>query len=448
MKKLCLSMAVLVLAGGCRQGPRTENQQPAPEGSPAPSPAPAAAEKPAGPAPFTFAPFMTGLPEAGMWKCDPVLIDVNADNVLDLAAIPRLRVTGIGDGPRFWFGSKDGAWQQSSEGLDTGERSCGGGLDLRDINGDGQIDMLAADHCQGLFVYLGDGAGHWNMVTRQLYPQDIVDDPSRASMYIGVEDAMLGDVDGDGKLDIVAGGSDIGGIHVYLGDGTGGNWTRVQSSGLPQRDWATRIVLADMNDDGKLDVVASFSDGPRVWHGDGTGHFTEASQGLPSPIMRGIYTGLEVGDINNDGMLDFAIANWVDGPEVYLQQPDRSWSKTPDVFPDMLGGAVGLDLGDLDGDGNLDLVCSGRLDKTGGYVRGVFALQGDGAGRFHFVPNSGLPKTGLAACAGVCLADIDQDGWLDVAVGSGLVVETTPKATGPAIPQRLLVWHGTGSSKP
>ncbi|HRX84595.1 MAG TPA: VCBS repeat-containing protein [Phycisphaerae bacterium] len=442
MRKSCWIFALIMVAAGCRPQAKPEIEVEPPDDTTAPE-QPAVAQ---GPAPFTFAPFMTGLPEGGMWKCDPVLKDVNNDGVLDLAAIPRLRVPNLGDGPRFWFGAKDGTWTQSSDGLDTGERSCGGGLDLRDIDGDGQIDILAADHCQGLFVYLGDGQGHWNMVTRQLYPEDIVAEPSRATMYIGVEDAMLGDMDGDGFLDIVAGGSDIGGIHVYLGDGSGSNWQRVENSGLPQHDWATRVVVADMNDDGILDVVASFADGPRVWHGDGKGHFADAWEGLPSPIMRGIYTGLAVADINADGLPDFAIANWVDGPEVYLQQADRTWLKAPDVFPQMLGGAVGLDVGDLDNDGKLDMVCSGRLKKDGGYVRGVFALKGDGTGRFEYVPNSGLPTTGLAACAGVTIADIDEDGLMDVAAGSGLVVETTPNAKGPVIPQRLLEWRGTGPS--
>lgn len=450
--KLPLTVLSILLAitAGCskRSKPATTTEDavpaPAPQAStPAPSETKAPVATPQGPAPITFVPFMTGLPEAGMWKCDPLLVDVNGDGIRDLTAIPRLFVSGLGDGPRFWLGSKSGAWTQSSEGLDTGERSCGGGLDLDDINGDGKLDLAVADHCQGVFVYLGDGQGKWNMVTRQMFPQDAVANPERANMYQGAEDLALGDMNGDGHLDIVAAASDLGGISLYLGDGTGANWTRT-CYGLPDSEWATRVQLVDMNGDQTLDVVASYADGPRVWHNDGQGKFTAASQGLPSPIMRGIYTGLQVGDINRDGMPDFAVANWVDGPEVYIQQADHSWTKMPDVFPEMQGGAVGLDLGDLDNDGKLDMVVSGRLTKDAGYVRGVYALLGDGTGRFRFIPNSGLPQTGLAACAGVTIADIDADGHADVAVGSGLVVETGETLSAPSIPQRLLVWRGKG----
>ncbi len=47
--------------------------------------------------------------------------------------------------------------------------------------------------------------------------------------------------------------------------------------------WANRVILRDVNGDGQLDVVASYYKGPRVWLGDGKGHFKSVSQGLPSP---------------------------------------------------------------------------------------------------------------------------------------------------------------------
>jgi hypothetical protein len=181
-----------------------------------------------------------------------------------------------------------------------------------------------------------------------------------------------------------------------------------------------------------------------VWHNDGTGMFDPASEGLPSPMMRGIFIGLSCADFNLDGLLDIAIANWIDGPEVYLQNADNTWKKVPDVFPTMLGGAVGLDSGDLDNDGRPDLVVAGRLGTDGGYSRGVFALLGDGDGGFQLVTDSGLPEIGLGGPAGVTLADINGDGWLDVAHGNGLIVESGGQRTEPAIAQRLLVWIGKG----
>ncbi len=395
------------------------------------------------PGAIAFEPAMSNLPTAGMWKCDPALADVNQDGRLDLAAIPRLTVPQLGNGPRFWFSEPGGAWTRSSEGLDTGEISCGGGLEFGDVNNDGLLDLAVADHCQGIFVYLGDGQGGWQMVTRGLYPESIVSDPEYARMYVGVEDLDLGDLNGDGFLDLVAGASDRGGIYVYLGDGTGENWRRVAGE-LPETAWATRIEIVDIDDDGDADIVASYADGPRVWHNDGAAHFTPASEGLPSPILRGIFIGLAVADFNLDGRQDIAVANWIDGPAVYLQQDDHSWTQAPDVFPDMLGGAVGLDMGDLNNDQRPDLVVAGRLTTDGGLTRGVFALIGDGAGSFAYVPDSGLPETGLGGPGGVTIGDIDNDGWPDVVHGNGLLVETGGPFREPVIDQRLLVWRNLG----
>ncbi|NNF42952.1 MAG: VCBS repeat-containing protein [Phycisphaerales bacterium] len=377
----------------------------------------------------------TGLPESGMWKCDPVLVDINGDGALDLAAIPRL-----GDGPKVWLNDGNGGWTPSHDGLDPGDTSCGGGVGFGDFNEDGHLDLAAGDHCHGIFVYLGDGAGKWTMVVEAMYPEDLVVNPGKVNQYVGAEDIAVGDVDGDGHLDLVTGGSDESGINVYLGDGTGRTFTR-QRNTIPTTGWANRVVLEDVTGDGHLDLIASYAEGPRVWHNDGSGKWTLASVGLPSPMMLGLYTGVGVGDVNGDERPDIALANWVDGPEVYLQQEDGSWQKSPDIFPEMLGGAMGLALGDVNRDGNLDIVTAGRLAPEGGYVRGVFCLLGDGAGGWTWEENSELPSTGLSATAGVTIGDVNGDGVNDVVAASGLLVETVPGRTEPILPHRVLVWR-------
>ena len=310
---------------------------------------------------------------------------------------------------------------------------------MGDVNDDGHVDIAIADHCQGVFVYLGDGQGNWEAVVRELFPRPLMARDADKYLYVGAEDISMGDVNGDGFPDLIAGSSDDGGINLYLGDGTGRNWEWV-SSGLPTSGWANRVLFAEINGDGVIDVVASKSEGVRVWIGDGQGGFSEAFVGLPTPIVRGLYTGIAIGDVNEDGLVDIAAANWVDGPEVYLQQSDGSWKKTADVFPDRLGGASGLALGDVDGDGHEDMVLSGRLTQDVGYVYGVYLLRGDGRGGWVHAPNRGLPETGLAFTFGVAVGDFDHDGTLDIAAGSGGVVASSTGRSEPIIPSRLLVW--------
>jgi hypothetical protein len=158
-------------------------------------------------------------------------------------------------------------------------------------------------------------------------------------------------------------------------------------------------------------------------------------------MMHGLYHGLDVADMDGDGRLDVIAANWIDGPEVHFQQADGTWRKAPDVFAEMEGGAVGVAVGHLDRDGRLDIVVSGRLSRDGGYVRGIYALLANGQGGWTYVAGSGLPDTGLSGVTGVAVGDVDGDGLLDVALSSGLSVESAPGPTAPVLPQRLIVWR-------
>lgn len=386
------------------------------------------------PSPVALTLCSTGLPKKGMWKCDPVFTDINKDGAPDLAAIPR-----EGDGPHVWLSDGKRGWKDSSSGLDPGVRSCGGGLSFGDVNTDGHLDLVTADHCHGVFVYLGNGTGGWELVTKGLYPRELVTRGAVREDYIGAEDVDLGDVNGDGSLDLVVANSSAGGINLYLGNGTGTDWSWLQSS-LPTTGWTNRVMFTEVNGDGFADIVAAYSAGPRVWLGDGRGRFTATSSGLPEPVIHGLYRGIAIGDINEDGLRDLAVANWVDGPEVYLREKDGSWTKTSDVFPDMRGGAVGLSLADIDLDGHLDLLVSGRLGVDVGFVYGVFLLLGNGSGRWTHVRDSGLPESGLAFTWGVATRDVNGDGTLDVAAGSGGIVATVPGPRQPRIATRLPVW--------
>lgn len=392
---------------------------------------------PENPGPISVSLCAEGLPTDGMWKCDPVFGDVNGDGFVDLAAIQRL-----GPGPRVWLGDGSGHWTESSNGLArTDGQSCGGGVRLHDVNNDGLLDLCVADHCSGVYIYLGDGQGNWDMVVSSMYPADVIPEDAYKDKFKGAESMAVGDVNKDGNADLLVGASDEAGVRLYLGDGTGRNWAR-RDGILPERGWATRVELHDVNGDGWLDAIASYSAGPRVWlNADEGKSWEDGSAGLPTPIMGGIFHGLAVGDVNGDDRNDIAVANWIDGPEVYLQQEDGSWSKTDDVFPQMMGGAYGLDLGDLDHDGNLDMVVTGRLNVDSGYIRGVFALRGDGDGNWEYLEHCGLPGTGLGAMAGAGLHDVNGDGTLDIAACSGLIVETvTEGRRKPIVPFNLLLW--------
>jgi hypothetical protein len=428
---LSIMIALPLALAGCKSGDKRDSDPTGPTVNPPAPPVKAPAA--------TFTMSRDGLPEVGSWKSDPQFGDVNHDGMLDLVAHIRLDY-----GPAVWLGDGRGGWRGSLEGLRFEKTSCGGGVRFADLNGDGHLDMAVADHCQGVYAYLGDGTGKWKMTTRARVPQEAI--PPDASsdelhMHYGAECLDVGDVNEDGHLDLLVGASDTGGLHLYLGDGTAANWVWRDPGVATNGRWAMRVRLYDLNGDGRLDIVANCMEGPRVWYAADVMKWESGSAGLPSPSYGGIYHGLALGDVNEDGRTDLVTANWIDGPEVYLQRADGSWEKQPDVFPEMLGGSSGIAVGDIDRDGHLDIVTSGRLTREVGYVYGVYFLRGDGVGGWHFERDSGLPTVGLPYMWGVALGDVNGDGILDVAAGSGGAVATNPKYSEPVLRGGMFLWE-------
>ena len=91
-----------------------------------------------------------------------------------------------------------------------------------DANNDGKMDVAIADHCHGVFVYLGDGAGHWKNASAGL--------PT-----VGSEDVTVGDFNGDGCLDVAVVAAAEEGVRVFDGN-CKGVW-KESSKGLPHSEW-------------------------------------------------------------------------------------------------------------------------------------------------------------------------------------------------------------------
>lgn len=431
-RKSLWAMTVAAFAGtlllaGCRT---QQNAQTSVQTPPEPAPPPPAAPERVRPSPVKFELASSGLPIEGNWKCVPRLADVDADGNVDIVISER-----EGQGARVFRNDGRCRWTDSSDGLKMAEPSCGGGVAVADLNSDGKLDLAVGDHCHGIYIFHGDGQNHW----RELVAEQRTPKVDGVTPFPGCEDIAVGDVNGDGFDDLVVGAFDSGGVQVFTGDATGAAYTFAAST-LPTDGWANRVKLVDVNGDGKLDVVAARMIGAEVWLGNGRNNWTESSDGLGRPPIQGLYWGLDVADLNEDGRVDLILGNWINGVEVYLQEADGSWKLTADVFPDLRGGAHGVATGDLNGDGHTDIVACGRMTKDTGFVYGVFALLGDGKGNFTPLKDAGLPETGLAFSWGVAVGDLNHDGAPDVVVGSGGIVPSQGARTTPIVPERVLVW--------
>ncbi|WOJ92864.1 VCBS repeat-containing protein [Congregibacter variabilis] len=229
----------------------------------------------------------------------------------------------------------------------------------------------------------------------------------------------LGDVNGDGHLDVIL----VKGRHwplqnqLRLGDGKGGFATPIPVGPGPDRSYTGELV--DLDDDGDLDMIVS-NDSPdpkRVLHNDGSGNFTEVQQfGTPDWNTRHV----SVADLNGDGRADVIAANrgGPAGTENFvcfgaggglLQQPCTVVYR---------GSATTITPADMDGDGDLDLVIPHR---DGGQSE---LLLNNGAGVFADGKVFGPRSVGYRSAA---VADFDKDGFMDVAIiapGSRTGIET------------------------
>jgi hypothetical protein len=319
----------------------------------------------------------------------PAVGDVNRDGRLDIAALQRK-----GRGPSVWLGDGKGGWKSASTGLLVPDFSCGVGVDLADVNGDGNLDLGIADHCRGLFVFFGDGKGMWKLgpaVTRQT--------------GIGYEDLAVADVNGDQKMDLVAISSFREGLAAFLGDGQG-RW-KLTDIGLSDSGYGTDIKIGDVNEDGRPDIVSTFiaeqaSKLPRekshnvVWLSQPSGRFEPST---PDAERRQVVRR-SLGDVNGDRHLvscsaatSGRIARRCWSISVTAASAGRSpWTV---CRPRTETSASRASTTDLDGDGHLDLISG---DQPG---RHPPRMDGRRSGPLEQCPDTGLPKGGASSAAGV-----------------------------------------------
>ena len=215
----------------------------------------------------------------------------------------------------------------------------------------------------------------------------------------------LGDVDGDGDLDIVFGNRGTGAT-IHLNDGSGTFTDSGQSLGTADIDGT---VLADVDGDGDLDAifVHTGSDPDEVWFNNGAGFFTDSGQDLDGSQSG----GAAVADFDNDGDLDLVVASLNDDNSLWLNNGAGVFTDTGQSLGSAKGTAVVV--GDFDGDGDIDVSFAHENANNTVWFN-------DGTGT---MTNSGQ-VLGAKKSHGAGVADFDGDGDLDLVFGEDVDLDT------------------------
>ena len=363
--------------------------------------------------------------------------DVNGDGKPDLLTngCPNGNTCSNGGVVGVALGNGDGTFQPEVTYGSGG--SSASSLAVADVNGDGKLDVLAGNVGVGVVgVLLGNGDG--------TFPSEV----TYGSGGSYAESVAVADLNGDGKPDWVVANqceaancpSELGIVGVSLGNGDGTFRPAVTYSSGGY--YAISIAVADVNGDGKPDLLVAnqcpmnvncFESGNTalgvvgVLLGNGDGTFRP----VVTYSSGGYYaTSIAVADVNGDGKPDLLVSN--------LCQSSTGCSSTPGTVAVLLGngdgtfqsavsyvsgggGAYSIAVADVNGDGKPDLLVASACQTSspcgiGSSYGGVGVLLGNGDGTFQSAVSY---FSGGETAYSIAVADVNKDGKLDVLVANG-----------------------------
>jgi len=318
-------------------------------------------------------------------------------------------------------------------------QSDSGAINLCDYNRDGCLDLLITDYAANV-LYQGRPDGTFTDVTEQVHL------PQTSFMILN---AAFADLDGDGWEDLIYGDR-------LLRNEQGRYFSRIWAANLELRPSAN-VIVADYDRDGKLDLYVTGGGGKKTasWiNGEGGGHSTNrlwrnlgdwrfadvTGQSSASGGNRSTFSAVWL-DADEDGWPDLYVINEFGNGVLLVNRRDGTFREQSIAGDPGDFGSMGVTAGDFDNDGHVDLYVGNMYSKAGNrimanvwpgsYPEPIMAKLRSfttGSQLHHNLGGLKFERIGrelqvaeVGWSYGPAMADLNNDGWLDIYATCGFI---------------------------